>query len=205
MSDHQRVDGISIPRFYLASRSPRRKQLLSRIIDDFEIIDTNIDEVPVENEAPEDYVLRVAQHKVLAAKESLGKNVIVLGADTEVVFQGRIIGKPEDLQQAVGILQSLSGQMHNVFTAVALFYSGSIKTIVSSSKVWFRTLTREECEEYCREFNPLDKAGAYGIQDIAAGFITRFEGSYSSVMGLPLDDTRKLLQSAGLLTDNSRL
>lgn len=204
MPEHQKEDGLSTPRFYLASRSPRRKQLLSKIIQDFEVIDTDIDEVPMENEAPEDYVLRVAQAKALAAIESLGENVIVLGADTEVVYEGRIIGKPDSPEQALEILQTLSGQMHYVYTAVAL-YARSIQTIVHTSKVWFRPLSREECEAYCRETMPLDKAGAYGIQDIAAGFITRFEGSYSSVMGLPLKDTRNLLQSAGLLADNQLL
>ncbi len=125
-----------------------------------------------------------------------------MGADTEVVYEGQIIGKPDSLDQAIEILQTLSGQMHYVYTAVAL-YAESIQSVININKVWFRPLTKKECEEYCRQFKPLDKAGAYGIQDLAAGFISRFEGSYSSVMGLPLEESRKLLQDAGLTTANS--
>jgi septum formation protein len=188
-------------KLYLASKSPRRKQLLLMLIDDFEVIDTDIEETPMQNEDAQDYVLRVAREKAQAARESLDRNAVILSADTEVVFQDQIIGKPEDQVQAVEILQALSGQMHYVYTAVAL-YTEVIHTVINISKVWFKPLTRKECEEYCRQFNPMDKAGAYGIQDVAAGFITRFEGSYSSVMGLPLNDTRKLLQAAGVVTVN---
>jgi septum formation protein len=178
--------------------------LLLKLIDNFEVMDSDVEEVPMHNEAAREYVLRVARDKAQAARNSLDVNAVILSADTEVVFQDQIMGKPESLDEAVKILQTLSGQMHYVYTAVVL-YTDSLISRTNISKVWFRTIGRDECEEYCRKYKPLDKAGAYGIQDIGAGFITRFEGSFSSVMGLPLRETQYLLKTAGLHTHNLQL
>lgn len=177
---------------YLASKSPHRKQLLQQLGVEFEVVDVNIDETPGTAEAAIDYGRRIAREKALACRTRIKNELPVLAADTEVVIDGRILGKPSNMNDAVEMLLSLSGRDHLVYTAVTLL-SSTPETVVSSNRVWFRTLTREECVAYCNNNHPLDKAGAYGIQDMAAGFISRFEGSYSSVMGLPLAETAKLL------------
>lgn len=177
---------------YLASKSPRRKQLLQQLGIEFEVVDVNIDETPGSAEAAIDYVRRISLEKALACRTRVKKELPVLAADTEVVLDGRILSKPVTMKDAVEMLLSLSGRDHLVYTAVTLLRS-TPDIVVSSNRVWFRTLTREECVAYCNNYHPLDKAGAYGIQDMAAGFVSRFEGSYSSVMGLPLLETAKLL------------
>jgi len=179
---------------YLASKSPRRKYLLQQLGIEFEIVDTGIDEVPGTTEASEDYVRRIAVEKAIAGKKSISLDLPVLAADTEVILDGRILGKPADLDAAVAMLQSLSGRMHEVYTVVVLLQS-DMKIVLNKNKVWFRQLGREECEDYCRICRPLDKAGSYGIQDKGAGFIRRLEGSFSGVMGLPLAETRELLRT----------
>jgi len=178
---------------YLASKSPRRKLLLQQLGIEFEVVDVNIDEIPGISESALDYVRRIALEKAVACRQSITKNLPILTADTEVVLDNRILGKPVTREAAVRMLQSLSGRDHQVHTAVVLLRDVPV-TIVNSSRVWFRPLTLQECQDYCDTCHPLDKAGAYGIQDKAAGFIQRFEGSYSGVMGLPLMETAKLLR-----------
>lgn len=178
---------------YLASRSPRRYELLSRLGQSFVQIEADIPEVPATDEPALDYVKRVALDKAWAVRKRTGDTVPILSADTEVVLDNRILGKPTSMDEAIRMLQSLAGREHQVFTAVVLLTDKPV-TVVSSSQVWFRPLNEQQCRQYCLAFKPLDKAGAYGIQDQAAGFIARFEGSYSGVMGLPLAETRELLK-----------
>jgi septum formation protein len=179
-------------KLYLASKSPRRRQLLSLLRADFEIVDANIPEQPRSGETALDYVQRIALEKAVACRQSVPGTEPILAADTEVVLDDRILGKPSDMDAAIHMLQSLAGREHQVLTAVVLLREKPA-IAVSVSRVWFRALTHDECIRYCKKYNPLDKAGAYGIQDLAAGFIWRFEGSYSGVMGLPRVETAQLL------------
>lgn len=181
---------------YLASKSPRRRQLLQQLNVAFDIIEANIREVPLPDETALDYVKRIALEKAAACRQLTPDGAAILAADTEVVLDNRILGKPADTDAAVSMLQSLAGREHQVLTAVVLL-KDQPRTVISTNRVWFRPLTQEECLHYCRVNNPLDKAGAYGIQDQAAGFINRFEGSYSGVMGLPLTETAALLTGRG--------
>jgi septum formation protein len=183
----------SVTTLYLASRSPRRRELLERLGQTFLQIEADVVEVPASVEPALDYVRRVALDKAWAVRKRAGDSVPVLSADTEVVLDQRILGKPATLDEAIRMLQSLAGREHQVHTAVVLLTDKPV-TVVSSSRVWFRPLNEKQCRQYCVTNKPLDKAGAYGIQDQAAGFITRFEGSYSGVMGLPLAETRELLK-----------
>jgi len=180
---------------YLASKSPRRRELLHRLGVEFEIIDANIDEVPGVDELPEAYVQRIAIDKARAGRKLAPENLPILAADTEVIVDGKIFGKPADMQAAVAMLQALSGRMHEVYSAVALLDHNEIKIALNKNRVWFRPLGLRECENYCHTYRPLDKAGAYGVQDKGAGFIQRLEGSYSGVMGLPIAQTKQLLQA----------
>jgi len=185
-------------KLYLASNSPRRSLLLSRLTDSFEVIEVNINESPFSNELPSDYVARISIEKAMAAKTTISNNLPILSADTEVVFDGRILGKPANIEEAVDMLYGLSGKAHDVYTAVVLLKDHP-NSILNRSRVWFKPFTRNDCKEYCNKLLPLDKSGAYGIQDTAAAYIDRFEGSYSGVMGLPLEDSRKLLIQASIL------
>lgn len=183
--------------FYLASKSPRRRELLQRIGIGFDSVDVDIIERPAAHETALDYVQRIALDKATACRLQMSGTYPVLAADTEVILDGRILGKPADMEEAVQMLLSLAGREHQVCTAVVLLQDQAA-TLVSTSRVWFRPLSQQECRHYCTRFQPLDKAGAYGIQDLAAGFIHRFEGSYSGVMGLPLVETKILLGASGL-------
>ena len=178
---------------YLASKSPRRRHLLDRLGVRYEVLDVDVEEVPAAGESPEDYVRRVALDKAGAGSRLVGPDDSVLAADTEVILDGRILGKPADAADCIAMLGSLSGRSHEVYTAVALIGNGT-RTLLSRNIVTFRVLTTEERQDYCETCRPLDKAGAYGIQDKGAGFIDRLEGSFSSVMGLPLKETEELLK-----------
>lgn len=195
---------------YLASRSPRRRELLRQIGVTFEIIPlreaprhpADVDETPRPGETPEAYVLRVACEKAQAAvgitraRRLAGRPV--LAADTTVVCDDMILGKPENAAAALRMLTSLAGRAHRVLTAVAVKAGDVIDTRVSESQVWFRALTAEEIRRYIATGESTDKAGAYAVQGRAAAFITRIEGSYSGIMGLPLAETAELLRSHGI-------
>jgi septum formation protein len=185
-------------KLYLASRSPRRKIILSKLTTDFELCEVDLEERQEFNETPAEYVLRISTDKAMAARQKIPDQIPVLSADTEVICDGRILGKPGDLDAALNMLLSLSGRVHEVYTGVTLLAGKPLK-IISRNRVWFRALDHEECKDYCRNHLVLDKAGAYGIQDRAAAYIDRLEGSYSGVMGLPLADTRELLARAGII------
>ena len=185
-------------KLYLASKSPRRRLLLDKLVADFEVCVIDIEESPHINESVSDYVLRIAMDKAESAKKYLSKHVPVLSADTEVVRDGRILGKPGSHDVAVDMLMSLSGRCHEVYTAIVLI-TDKPRHFINKNRVCFRNINRSEVEQYCLSQQPLDKAGAYGIQEDAAGFIDKLEGSYSGVMGLPLADTRRLLSQAGII------
>ena len=197
---------------YLASRSPRRRELLKQVGVTFEIVllredlrrGPDVDETPVSEEKPEAYVLRIACAKAELAARYMGRRALparpVLAADTTVVCDGRIIGKPSDREDAVRILKMLSARQHDVITGVAVATPDRTQHAVSHSKVWFRELSDDEIRRYIATGEPLDKAGAYAIQGRAAAFATRIEGSYSGIMGLPLSETTDLLRKFNIET-----
>ena len=183
----------------LASRSPRRRELLAQLGIEHEVIPADIDETPRAGEPPGDYVLRIAREKAEAVRASLEPARWVLGADTEVVCDGRIYGKPENAGDAERMLGELAGRAHHVYSAVALAGpGGEVRDALQVSRVRFRPLSGAEVRAYVATGDPLDKAGAYGVQGRAAAFIEHLEGSYSGVMGLPLFETSGLLAAAGL-------
>jgi septum formation protein len=178
----------------LASASPRRQILLQQAGIVFRKQVAEIDETPLDNEAAEDYVMRLALEKARAVRQHSDTGGLpVLGADTAVVVDGRLLGKPESLAHAREMLQLLSGREHQVMTAVALVREREAVQL-SMSRVWFRPLSEKEIDAYWRTGEPQDKAGAYAIQGVGAIFIERLEGSYTGVMGLPLYETGQLLQ-----------
>lgn len=180
---------------YLASSSPRRRELLTQIGLPFHIVPASIDETPESGESALAYVERLARSKALAGLNFLAQraDVCVLGADTAVVLDGRILGKPVDRDDALAMLQALSGREHEVLTAVAVADRDRCEARVVSSRVTFREVRAEEAERYWETGEPQDKAGGYAIQGLAAIFVSRVEGSYSAVVGLPLCETAALL------------
>ena len=184
-------------RVILASASPRRRELLSLLLEEFDCCSADIDETPISDELPKDYVLRMAVEKVSAFRNDRG---VIIGSDTVVVLSGNILQKPVSIEDARGMLSALSGQTHQVMTAVAIMIDAELMTTVSITEVTFATLEMPLIEAYLATDEPWDKAGAYGIQGIAGSFVRRINGSYSSVVGLPLCETRELLEGAGIRT-----
>ena len=186
---------------YLASGSPRRRELLQQIGVSFRVIDANLDETAIQGESPLAYVSRLAQAKAMAGWERSGDSggAPVLAADTAVVLDGRILGKPAGMNDAIAMLLQLSGRAHEVLTAVAMRTAAGIEVKVSHSMVTFRPIDSSEASAYWETGEPTDKAGAYAIQGYAAIFISDLKGSYSGVMGLPLFETAALLKAAGVV------
>jgi septum formation protein len=196
-------------RLYLASRSPRRRELLHQIGVSFETLlfragsrsDAQVDETPLAGEVPVDYVQRIARAKAAHGKQLAAERRLmvlpVLSADTTLELDDSIIGKPNDAADALRILKQLSGRTHRVLTSVALAYGDRVDCALSTSEVTFRPLDELEMRRYVLTGEPLDKAGAYGIQGRAAVFIERLAGSYTGVMGLPLFETAALLDGIG--------
>ncbi|GMR07097.1 MAG: nucleoside triphosphate pyrophosphatase YhdE [Gammaproteobacteria bacterium] len=191
---------------YLASSSPRRQQLLAQIGIDFEVVAVDVEEVMLGNETVEDFVVRLALDKARAGLDKVGQRkdttIPVLGADTVVVLGDLILGKPRDDAHAMEMLARLSGRQHRVLTAVALVGDRELSCL-NVNTVRFRDIGIEERECYVKSGEPLDKAGAYGIQGMAAIFISHMEGSYSGVMGLPLYETGELLIDYGIKVCNT--
>ena len=197
------------PRIYLASRSPRRRELLTQIGVRFELLmfrgvpreDPDVDEAVLPEESPEDYVVRVTLAKAQAGVQRIRERHLiphpVLAADTTVEVDGGVIGKPEHEADAVAILQRLSGRTHRVLTAVALSDGIRVEHLTNVSEVRFRPLENAEIRRYVASGEPLDKAGAYGIQGRAAIFVEEIRGSYTGIMGLPLYETAILLRRYG--------
>ena len=184
---------------YLASVSPRRRELLDQIGVPYRAVGADVDETPRPGEAPDAYVLRLAAAKADAVWAQVGAaRASILGADTTVVLDGRILGKPADAADARDMLGLLSGRTHVVLTAVALRSAAGTRSRLSRNEVAFRDLGEAECREYWETGEPCDKAGAYAIQGFGAVFIRELRGSYSGVMGLPLYETAELLRAAGL-------
>src|SRR6185295_14620671 len=186
---------------YLASRSPRRQELLAQIGVKFEVMALDVDEAVLEGEAPRAYVERLARAKAEAGWQRIERENLprapVLGADTTVAVGGRILGKPADGREAAEMLATLSGRLHEVLTALALRFGARLESAVSVSQVRFKTLSREEIARYVATRECEDKAGAYGIQGHAARFVAELRGSFSGVVGLPLYETAQLLERIG--------
>jgi septum formation protein len=187
---------MSQPFIYLASASPRRRQLLEQINVSHTVQPVDLDETRLPGEPPPDYVCRLAAAKAQALWDRLPlhERLPVLGADTTVALGAQIFGKPRNREDCIDMLMSLSGRTHEVLTAVALCSSAGCDVRLSRSEVTFGTLTAGECAAYWDSGEPRDKAGGYAVQGLAAAFITRIAGSYSGIMGLPLADTAQLLK-----------
>ncbi|WJG09719.1 Maf family protein [Aliiglaciecola sp. LCG003] len=181
----------------LASKSPRRKELLSQLGVKFTTLNVDINETPLANERSEDYVLRLAVEKAQAGLALQPNAEAVMGADTVVVANTSdgevLLGKPDDYAHAVVMWKLLGGQQHQVMTAVALACADSIIHCVVVTDVWFKALTEQEMLWYWHSGEPQDKAGAYGIQGLAGQFVSKINGSYSAVVGLPLFETKQLI------------
>jgi septum formation protein len=199
-----------VKRIYLASRSPRRRELLKQLGISFEVLlfreaarrGADIDETPRPNERPVDYVQRLAQAKAQAGATYMAQRRLpvypVLGADTTVVIDGRILGKPCAEDEAIEMLALLSGRTHEVLTAVAICRQDTLVTRLSLSEVSFAALTDAQIRAYAATGESLDKAGAYAIQGRAGAFVRRLSGSYTGIMGLPLYETAELLRALEL-------
>ncbi|MDX1553536.1 MAG: Maf family protein [Marinobacter sp.] len=180
----------------LASASPRRAELLRQIGLSFDVRPADIDETPGAGESAVHYVDRLAREKALAVQAN-EPNSIVIGSDTSVVLAGKILGKPQDGQDAANMLRQLSGTTHQVMTAVAIASRGACESLVAVTDVRFRRLSEEEIGAYVASEEPMDKAGGYGIQGRGGIFVEELRGSYSAVVGLPLQETAELLAGAG--------
>jgi len=184
---------------FLASASSRRRELLTQIGVPFELLSITLDETPLPAERPEAYVQRLAREKALAGWAAVNDDsVAVLGADTTVVIDERILGKPADRAEGLLMLQSLSDREHHVLTAVALATRDACEVRLVTSRVRFRRIERAEAEAYWASGEPCDKAGGYAIQGWGAVFVAELRGSYSAVVGLPLCETAQLLDQAGI-------
>ncbi len=183
----------------LVSGSPRRRELLRMIEVPFEVFNADIDETRRDSETPADYAVRLAEEKARAGVAARGDERPALGADTIVLLDGDILGKPVDRREASAMLGRLSGHTHEVLTAVAVWRPGDeLRHALNRTRVTFGTIPPAWIEAYCRLDEPMDKAGAYAIQGIAGQWVAKIEGSYSGVMGLPVFETAELLRWAGI-------
>ncbi|MCW5297856.1 Maf family protein [Herbaspirillum lusitanum] len=191
-------------KIYLASKSPRRRELLRQIGIDFELLlnDKEVDEQVLPNEKPADYVARVTRDKLLSARQTMLYRQLpmrpILSADTTVVVDDLILGKPADVREAVEMITRLSGRTHQVLTSVAVAFQEQMWQITQYSDVAFEALSDDMIRAYCSTQEPFDKAGGYGIQGLASIFIKDIAGSHSGIMGLPLFETAQLLQKTGM-------
>lgn len=190
---------MDCPAIYLASASPRRQELLRQIGVAFDIIITDVPETPAAGESARAYVQRLARAKAEAGARIARERGLpvrpVLGADTEVVLDGAILGKPTDAAHGRAMLKCLAGRTHDVLTAVALVTDGEVRTVLSETRVTMARMSDADIDAYWRTGEPADKAGGYAIQGRAAAFIERLEGSYSGVVGLPLYEVVQLLRA----------
>ena len=201
---------VADQKIYLASKSPRRRELLRQIGIEFEILmlregdvrDGAVSEIVLPGEAPEDYVARVAREKAESGAGAVLWRKLpqrpVLASDTTVTLDSLILGKPANMEDAVSTLKLLSGRTHQVLTRVAVMANGRLFEAMQRSEVTFGELSEHTLRAYCALSEPYDKAGGYAVQGYAAQFIERITGSYSGIMGLPLFETTQLLQKAGI-------
>jgi len=187
-----------VNQIYLASRSPRRRQLLKQVGISFEMRPVNIDEMMEKGETPADYVCRMARAKAEQGWLSLMQRKLplrpLLAADTVVVLRGKIIGKPDSLAHGRKMLSSLSGQTHKVLTAVAVISKDKIQESLSTTTIRFRDISQSEITSYLNGTESHDRAGSYAMQGRAAIFIIKISGSYSGALGLPIFETAQLLE-----------
>lgn len=196
--------GYACGMLYLASQSPRRRELLAQVGVGFETIDVDVLELRADQETPHAYVERVARAKARAGLRAVGArdpHALVLGADTEVVVDDKVFGKPRDADDAAAMLRALSGHTHAVISCVCCASASTENVAVCESAVTFAELDDQAIEGYVATGEPFGKAGGYAIQGRAAAFIAHLSGSYSGVMGLPLFETARLLRDAGLGRD----
>lgn len=202
---------VADQKIYLASKSPRRRELLRQIGVEFELLmlrdggsgrDAAVSEIPYENEAPENYVSRVAREKAECGWAAVLYRKLpqrpVLAADTTVTIDGRILGKPANPEQAMAMLRLLSGRTHRVLTSLAIMVNDQLIESQQCSEVTFGVLSDPMLRAYCALSEPYDKAGGYAVQGHAAKFIEHISGSYSGIVGLPLFETSNLLKKAGI-------
>ncbi|MGN7791937.1 Maf family protein [Enterobacter sp. 22452] len=186
---------------YLASGSPRRQELLTQLGVSFERIVTGIEEKRAEGESAQQYVSRLAREKAQAGVMQTPRDLPVLGADTIVILNGEVLEKPHDADHAARMLRKMSGQTHQVMTAVALADSQNVLDCLVVTDVTFRVLTDDEIAAYIASGEPMDKAGAYGIQGLGGCFVRKINGSYHAVVGLPLVETYELLSNFNSLRE----
>jgi len=177
----------------LASGSPRRKELLTQLGYDFSIVQTDVEEKQSSVETPAEYVERLSRDKALFSRDKHPSS-LSLGCDTIVVFDDKVLEKPRNFSDSKQMLMTLSNQSHQVITAVTIASNRLVETVAVTTRVWFKTLSEQEIEQYWLTGEPQDKAGSYGIQGIGGRFVTRIEGSYHAVVGLPLYETDQLLK-----------
>lgn len=181
------------PKFILASSSPRRKDILSKMGITFEVIPSNFDEHKVFESTPQKLVKRLSQEKANTIHD---ENAVVIAADTIVIKGGRRFSKPETAENAIAMLKELCGVWHDVYTGVTVTYKGKAISFVEKSRVKLKDLSDEQIERYVDEYKPLDKAGAYGIQDDAV--VSEYKGSYSNIVGLPREKLAEALEKFGV-------
>ncbi|WP_320710762.1 Maf family protein [Enterobacter asburiae] len=186
---------------YLASGSPRRQELLTQLGVSFERIVTGIEEKRAEGESAQQYVSRLAREKAQAGVASVSRDLPVLGADTIVILNGEVLEKPRDVDHAARMLHKMSGQTHQVMTAVALADRQHVLDCLVVTEVTFRVLTDDDIAAYIASGEPMDKAGAYGIQGLGGCFVRKINGSYHAVVGLPLVETYELLSNFNSLRE----
>lgn len=191
---------MAVPGLVLASASPRRRDLLTLLGVHFRSDAADIDETPLDGETPADYVQRMACEKAVTVALKTQTSAAVLAADTTVVLDDEILGKPVDHAEGLAMLARLSGREHRVMTALCLVYRGENATRLVSTEVSFATLDRATCEAYLATDEPWDKAGGYGIQGLGGALVRSIRGSYSNVVGLPLAETRELLVQNSIAT-----
>jgi septum formation protein len=187
---------VAVPPLVLASQSPRRAELLQRLGLRFEIVPAEIDESYVDHEMPADHAERLAREKAFAVAQQR-PGALVVGSDTIVVLDADVLGKPRDERDAVAMLLRLSGREHQVFTGVAVASGGRLESELERVTVRFRNLSNRECEEYAATGEPLDKAGAYGIQGYGSALVEAIHGDYFAVMGLPVVCVLSLIRRFG--------
>jgi len=197
-------------KIYLASKSPRRRELLRQIGVDFELLllreqtprGPDVTEHVLPGEAARDYVARVTCEKAACAATIMQTRKLpprpILAADTTVVIDDQILGKPADFAEASAMLRALSGRSHEVLTSIAILHDDQLSQVTQCSEVVFSSITEQEIAAYCATREPYDKAGGYGIQGSAGAFISHIAGSYTGIMGLPLYETAQLLKQAGI-------
>lgn len=187
----------------LASASPRRKELLSKLVNEFSVLPAEIDETPFANELAHDYVIRMAEEKARAAiakHEAISHRDVVIASDTSVVIDGDILGKPESFEDAANMLRRLSGRRHMVMTSLCVC-NGSLNRVATKnvvSEVEFREISDLEIRQYWQTGEPVDKAGSYAIQGLGGMFVKQIKGSFSAVVGLPVFEVAQFLNEFGV-------